>query len=89
MSLAGASHCRVVASFLQGIGHQAGWWYRVPKILKKQEEAKPFPPDKIMPHFRMVFGLTEDAAALVLELMELVTINPSTNNTKIRVKGWE
>ena len=56
---------------------------------KVPHKAKAFLPDKIMPHFGRVFGLTEDAAALLLERMELVSINSATNLTRVLPKGWE
>lgn len=45
-------------------------------------------PDDIMPHFGKAFGLTEDAAALVLKEMGLVSINEKTNATSIDEGGW-
>ena len=80
----------MLASFLSGIANDGGWWYRMPKMTKSvaEKEATDMV-DKILPHFGSVFGLTEEAAALVLELMECVSINKTTQQTKIRRQGFE
>ena len=89
MSVRGAVYRKVLASFLLEIAHQGGWWYRIPKMSTKvPHQVKAFLPDKIMPHFGRVFGLTEDAAALLLERMELVSINSTTNLTRVLSKGF-
>ena len=93
----------VLAKFLLGISHEKGWWFRLPQLKKEitSDEASKdkdnkknhpddaeFITDAVMPQFGTVFGLTENAAAVFLELIGCVEINKS-NLTRIRRQGWE
>ncbi|KAL7564737.1 hypothetical protein ACA910_010148 [Epithemia clementina (nom. ined.)] len=83
------THQKVFADFLQKIDNKDGWWYRVPMIRPSSGERPIIPQDCIMPHFGMVFGLSEDAAAIVLESMGLLSLNVSKGETKVFKDMWD
>ena len=56
----------VLASFLETIAKNGGWWYRVPRGIVKSEKDPPFAQDAIMPHIGTIFGLTEEATQIIL-----------------------
>ncbi len=60
----------------------------MPKLNTSADGARSYATDIIMPHFGKVFGLSEDAAALVLSKMELVKID-KTKRTTINANGIE
>jgi len=63
---------KLFALFLSGIVEDGGWWFRIPKTYPAPLKKVVFPQDFVMPHFGNVFGLTEEAAALVLVEMGLL-----------------
>jgi hypothetical protein len=63
---------QVLASFLSGIIVDGGWWFCIPKTYPAPLKKVPLPQDSVMPHFGNVFGITEEAAALVLVEMGLL-----------------
>ncbi|KAL7581270.1 hypothetical protein ACA910_006041 [Epithemia clementina (nom. ined.)] len=82
-------HQKVFADFLQKIDNKDGWWYQVPRVHPSSGERPIIPQDCIMPHFGMVFGLSEDAAAIVLESMGLLSLNVSKGETKVFKDRWD
>jgi hypothetical protein len=89
------SHCavnqRVLVAYLTKIIEHGGWWYRIPKFAPKpQKDQKKTPPlaqDAIMPHMGQVFGLTEEAAVLVLVEMGLI-LQLKNGTYLLNKQGW-
>ena len=53
---------QVLATFLETIVDEGGWWFRVPKGPVRGPDDPTIHMDAIMPLFGSVFGLTEEAA---------------------------
>jgi hypothetical protein len=80
------SHRRkVLANFLATIPDNKGWWYRLPKLNNNNKISEEALVDLHLPNMGVLFGLTEDALALVLVQMGLLQ---SDGITIIR-KGWD
>ena len=62
----------ILASFLTGIMQGGGWWYRIPKFGMGQLNKPTLPQDKVLPNLGKVFGLAEEATALILAEMGLL-----------------
>ena len=60
---------QVLTEFLEKLPTTTGWWYRLP-ILNSSETNSTL--DLCLPHFGTLFGLTEDAIAVVLLEMGLL-----------------
>ena len=60
---------QVLTEFLEKLPTTTGWWYRLP-ILNSSETNSTL--DLFLPHFGTLFGLTEDAIAVVLLEMGLL-----------------
>ena len=82
-------HQKVLASFLQTIANEEGWWYRVPKGKIRTKDDPPIPQDVIMPQFGSVFGLTEEATCVIFTEMGLLNHNTKKDSYSIRRKGWD
>ena len=86
---------KILINFLGKIAEDGGWWYRLPLRQyenddnKNKNEASESGPitDRIMPHLGKLFGLTEDAAAVLLEVLQLVKF--TGKQTWINHQGWE
>jgi hypothetical protein len=89
MTVLVSAHQKVLASFLANIINAGGWWYRVPTGKIRGKDDPILPQDSILPHFGTVFGLTEEAAAIILTEMALLTYNSGEGTYQIRRKGWE
>ena len=88
---------KILANYLGLIADKGGWWYRLPlrdvnvdaddnaTLANKQD----YSTDIIMPHFGKIFGLTEHAAAVLLEVLGLVTFSKKNKKTFINHDGWE
>ena len=64
-----ANNRRIIAEFLYDIPDNVGWWYRLPQLRSgapKNSRINDMDPDLIMPHLGSIFGLTEEAIAIVL-----------------------
>ena len=89
-----AAGCRkVLVSFLSDLLDGGGWWYRLPQmsretISNETEKHCNYLPANILPRLGRVFGLHEDATAVVIELMNLCTINVKAKKKKhtMRIK---
>ena len=85
-------HKRVLASFLETIAQDGGWWYRVPRGIVRGEKDHPFAQDAIMPHLGTIFGLTEEATHIILHEMGLLCCKKNKNKQDtytVCTKGWE
>lgn len=89
---------KVLGFFLTDLRDRVGWWYRLPQMnrespINQMESYEVYPPDNIMPHLGRVFGLHEGATAVVLELMNLCTIDLNAkmpkHTTRIKLQGWD
>jgi hypothetical protein len=61
------ANCRkVLASFLEEIPENKGWWCRLPLAPMSSKDGKPIPTDAILPHLGSAFGLSEQAMLLFL-----------------------
>ena len=83
-----------VAKFLEKIPSEKGWWYRSPKLLGnggtknvKNKDIQDL--DPILPHFGMVFGLTEHATALILVEMGCLKSRDNGNITVFQKREWD
>jgi hypothetical protein len=89
MSAAQARNRQVIARFLEGLLHDQGWWYRVPKLIYNPQKSTDFDPDDVMPHLLgTLFGLTEDATSMVLVAMGLSERKKGTT-TFTHPQGWD
>ena len=71
---------KIIAQFLDGIP-DTGWWYWIPKLTDKSNVRASKTNTKIeevLPHFGTIFGLTEDATAIILMAMGCVREHGST-----------
>ena len=73
MTVLVSAHQKVLASFLSNIINGGGWWYNVPKGKIRGNDDPILPQDSILPHSGTVFGLTEEAAAIILTEMGTIT----------------
>jgi hypothetical protein len=69
-AIVAAGYRKVLALFLSDLLDGVGWWYRLPQMSRETsnetEKHYNYPPDNLMPHLGRVFGLHEDATAVVL-----------------------
>jgi hypothetical protein len=89
MKAAQAKARKVVASFLEEIPTNKGWWYRVPKVNPTAVPKDSTSPDTILPHFGTVFGLTEHATAIILVELGCLGSIRGGESTRFLKKGWE
>ena len=85
-----ANNRRIIAEFLYDIPDNVGWWYRLPQLRSgapKNSRINDMDPDLIMPHLGSIFGLTEEAIAIVL--IEMGCLRVHGNRSVICEKGWE
>jgi hypothetical protein len=61
------ANCRkVLASFLEEIPENEGWWHRLPLAPKSSKDGKSVATGATLPHLGSVFGLSEQATLLFL-----------------------
>jgi hypothetical protein len=89
MSTAQARNRRVIARFLESLPRDQGWWYRVPKLNYKPTKLTKTDPDDVMPHLGTLFGLTEDATAMILVEMGCLSERQEGITTVTRPQGWD
>jgi hypothetical protein len=89
MSTAQARNRHVIARFLENLPENEGWWYRVPKLNYKPPKSSDLDPDDVMPHLGTLFGLTEDATAMILVEMGCLAERQHGSTTITRPQGWE
>jgi hypothetical protein len=79
---------KVLASFLEEIPENKGWWHQLPLASMSSEDGKPIPTDAILPHLGTAFGLSEQATLLFL--VEIGTCQAKGEGHTINAaKGWE
>jgi hypothetical protein len=66
MSTKQSSYRNVLASFIEEIPDNKGWWYRLPSKTPPTKNGQPLPSDVILPHLGTPFGLTEVAMWVIL-----------------------
>ena len=66
---------------------EKGWWFRLPKVNPNGKESPPIRQDVVMPQLGRLFGLAEEAAALVLVEMGLMT-RQNDGRVVYKESGW-
>ena len=77
----------VLAHFVENVVDKSGWWFRLPKFNPKAKQPHQIVQDVVMPHLGRLFGLAEEASALVLVEMGLMT-HKKTGAVVFREAGW-
>lgn len=85
-----SSNRRILAEFLDKIPATTGWWYRLP-VLNQSIRSIEF--ETCLPHFGTLFGLNEDAIAIVFVEMGLLNLKKGTDKeltkTMIVKSAWD
>ena len=77
----------MLARFVIAVVEKKGWWFRLPKCNTNGKYSYDVKQDIVMPQLGRLFGLAEEAAALVLVKMGLMTrLNDGT--VIFREQGW-
>ena len=76
-----SSQQEVLASFFSKVVARDGWGFRLPKWTPNAKQTAEVPQDIIMPHFRRLFGLTEEASAHVLAEIGLMNHKKNSFST--------
>ena len=87
-----ASNRKVLANYLEQLNDNKGWWYRMPEYkfnTDKMRLRSKIDSDKMMPHFGSLFGLTEEASAIILVEMGCLRLDKVNKKNAIVNKGWE
>jgi hypothetical protein len=82
-----ANHRKVLASFLEEIPENKGWWHRLPLASMSSKDGKPTATDAILPHLGTAFCLSEQA--MLLFLVEMGTYEAKSKGHTIDAKGWD
>jgi hypothetical protein len=82
-----ANYRKVLASFLEEIPKNKGWWYRLPLASISSKDDEPIATDAILPHLGNVFGLSEQA--MLLFLVEMGCYQARGEGYIISKTGWE
>jgi hypothetical protein len=82
-----ANHRKVLASFLEEIPKNKGWWYRLPLPPMSSKDGMPITTDVILPHLGTVFGLSEQATLLFL--VEMGACQARGKGHIMNPKGWD
>jgi hypothetical protein len=82
-----ANYRKVLASFLEEIPRNKGWWYRLPLASISSKDSKPIATDAILPHLGNVFGLSEQA--MLLFLVEMGCYQAKGEGCITNKAGWE
>jgi hypothetical protein len=82
-----ANYRKVLASFLEEIPKNKGWWYRLPMAPISSKISEPILTDAILPHLGNVFGLSEQA--MLLFLFEMGCYQARGEGYTINKTGWE
>jgi hypothetical protein len=82
-----ANYRKVLASFLEEILENKGWWYRLPLASISSKDGKPIATDVILPHLGTAFCLSEQA--MLLFLVEMGTYEAKSKGHTIDAKGWD
>ena len=64
-------HRKIVVEYLEKIPTTIGWWYQIP-VLNRSNSSREL--DSCLPHLGTLFGLTEDAIAVVFVEIGLLKI---------------
>jgi len=78
---------KVVASFLEEIPQNKGWWYRLPLAPTSSKNGKSIATDVILPPLGNVFGLTEPA--MLLFLVKMGCYKARGEGYRLNNAGWE
>ena len=82
------ANCRkVLASFLEEIPQNKGWWCWLPLATKSTKGGQPIATDVILPHLGNAFGLSEPA--MLLFLVEMGCYQAKGEGHSINELGWE
>jgi hypothetical protein len=83
-----ANYRKVLASFLEEIPKNKGWWYRLPLApISSSKDVEAIATDAILPHLGNVFGLSEQA--MLLFLVEMGCYQARGEGYTINKTGWE
>lgn len=81
-------HQQVLASFLTTIPKNKGWWYQLPEMLPEEKIKTNLCTDIYLPYLGAIFGLAEEATAIILIEMGLLKHNNKTG-TRVDQGEWE
>ena len=82
---------KIIAKFLDEVPDTLGWWYRIPKLSQEwnNTQLKLIKKcGKVLPHFGSIFGISEDAMALILEAMGCLQKH-GNRRCHVCKAGWE
>ena len=80
MDIAHISQRSILAEFLEKIPTTTGWWYRIPVLNSNMNNREL---DNYLPHLGTLFGLTEDAIAVVFIEMGLLRLGYNNKKEKV------
>ena len=85
---------RILAEFVSEIPEDIGWWYRLSHLdmgnthgHARKNSKFLHHPDSVMPHLGTIFGLTEEATAIIC--LEMGCLRLYGKKTVMHEQGWE
>ena len=78
----------VIAQFVLSIPEKGRWWCRLPHLNASTSRPKRLGIEKLIPHVGHIFGLEEEATAIILFKFGLLNVKPSVG-TVMNKKGWK
>jgi len=83
-----AMNRKVLSDFIAAIPKTSGWWYRLPQLNLKATKSNELYTETYLPHLGAIFGLDEEATAIIMFEMGLISIGPA-GNSRIKNDGWD